>query len=69
MVITTIGYVLLAVSVLAVLAFCWLIASCLSLRRPQLIRRSTGALATIAGTRAPQMPGYGGPTLFRGPVP
>jgi hypothetical protein len=53
MVITPIGYLLLALSVLAVMAFCWLFASCLSRRWH---RQRRGTLA--AGTGTPRTPGY-----------
>jgi hypothetical protein len=56
MLITAIGYVLLALAVLAVLAFCCLTAGCLSLRRPPPSSRSTSAETTIAGTRTAQTP-------------
>jgi len=54
MVITLIGYVLLALFALAVLAFCWLTASCF-----QLPTRSsysgTSSLATTVGTGPPSL--------------
>jgi hypothetical protein len=47
MVITAIGYLLLALSVLAVVGFCWLTASCAGLRGHQQ-RRGTSNLTRAA---------------------
>ena len=66
MVITTIGYLLLALSVLAVLLFCWLTTNCLSLRRRKPTSRSTGTITTMAGAGTRQTPRYAGSVLFRG---
>ena len=69
MLITAIGYVLLALALLAVLAFCCLTAGCLSLRRPRHISRSASTETTIAGTGTAQTPRYAGSALFRRSMP
>jgi len=69
MVITTIGHVLLALAVLAVLAFCCLTAGCLSSRRPRPSSRSTSTETTIAGTETAQTASYAGSALFRRSMP
>jgi hypothetical protein len=48
MVITLIGYLLLALSILAVLTFCWLTASCFKVRTRS-SDSGTGSLATTVG--------------------
>src|SRR4029077_1274396 len=69
MVITAIGHVLLALAVLAVLAFCCLTAGCLSLRRPRPSSRSTSTETTIAGTETAHTASYAGSALFRRSMP
>jgi len=54
MVVTLIGYLLLALFALAVLAFCWLTASCLKLRTRS-SHSGTSSLTTTVGTRPPSL--------------